>query len=801
MQPFTPEQKEIAKTFTPEEIENYNRLSSLGVAPTDSFNLVVSFREAPEKKGNNFLQDVFTTLIGKPAIRTSQAIGGVIVDAFGTPEQKARFDEDVRKPVELPLGLGTVDPVKDIGSGGLKQIAGEGLEAFSYLYGGGVGPKVAVNTLRGKVAESAINGLVTGAIGGGAFGAGEGLQDGKSAEEIILETIKGATIGGVAGGGLSTIATVIPPLVSATGRGTRKLRDMANEGIEKIKPSKNKVEQIVVDAQEAGIENINPVIAQEAVDRGFSDDVAVLLSSFDADDKKIAQELQRKAEKASVSKIAMLDRPVDVVGQNYVSKVNPLLSLLDQAGEELDDVVKVIKKKDLDTGSIGTQLTDFLKGQGIAKVDGKFTKESFANSRFQFVPSVQKYMLKVLNNIDDVAKSKNAFTAHNFKKSIDELVNYAKTSEGLTGEAEGVLQQIRGIVDGKLDSTYPIYNKANRKYGILKNFKDQNDKIFGKGKMDKQRAANAIGAVFSNQQKRGEIVRHIADTERLLKMFGIKSKGNIYKQFLFTEELKNLYGEPAITSLAGRVESAVGRTKQIVEGLRNPIEGIGKVAGDVVERVTGQTDEARKAFIKSLNEGKITPAGILALGGFGTAGALALGADGGPVEEEVVTQETIEAPKVVEIKERTDGTLIYVLESGIEVGEANPKVQEFIAGVYENNPELPKGVLETLLMKESSFGYDDTNRSKKKGMEYAWLGGLVKNAKKPGALNELDRLKIKYDVSTIPGALDAIAKFWITKQKDGETVYDTYKNEYSSGKLKESDLTKFDEMYKFYSNR
>jgi len=151
------------------------------------------------------------------------------------------------------------------------------------------------------------------------------------------------------------------------------------------------------------------------------------------------------------------------------------------------------------------------------------------------------------------------------------------------------------------------------------------------------------------------------------------------------------------------------------------------------------------------------------------------------------------APKIVDIKTALYGK-VYVLENGIEVRSVHENLKEPIAKTYQNNPEMPKGLLEALLMKESQMGRDNSNADPQIG-KYAWLGGVTKIVKQ-----DLIENGIVPDLETKEGVLDAMAKFWLLRADPNVSVTENYDEVYSSGELKEEDLEKFDTFYKFYAN-
>ena len=137
---------------------------------------------------------------------------------------------------------------------------------------------------------------------------------------------------------------------------------------------------------------------------------------------------------------------------------------------------------------------------------------------------------------------------------------------------------------------------------------------------------------------------------------------------------------------------------------------------------------------------------------------------------------------------------MHTLDTGTQVRSTHPKLKDAITTTYKNNPDLPKGLLEALLMKESSMGYDKKSYNPKNG-EYAWLGGIT-----PIAKRELLRRGFDVNVNTPEGAMDAMAKYWlITANKDTDVV-GNYHEKYSSGKLNEKQLAQFRDMYNYYSS-
>lgn len=155
-----------------------------------------------QEEGDGFfaslVKDPIKTLLVKPADRFAEAVGrtGVLGDKIKTGYEAMSDAGESRSFAGIE-----VEPQKAFGQGGAKQIAGDALKSASYLYTGGRVPGVASLGIKGQVGRSALQGSKVGAVGGGAYGAGEALQDANAGfGDVAGGALKGAAIGGATGG-------------------------------------------------------------------------------------------------------------------------------------------------------------------------------------------------------------------------------------------------------------------------------------------------------------------------------------------------------------------------------------------------------------------------------------------------------------------------------------------------------------------------------------------------------------------------------------------------------------------------
>ena len=97
---------------------------------------IIEEKITPEKeeKKNNFIQDIFVSLFGRPLVRAGQAITAKISQYFEPKDVHQEVLLGLDKDVKLPFGLGTVSSLKKWDEGGSKQFIGEAMETAAWLF-------------------------------------------------------------------------------------------------------------------------------------------------------------------------------------------------------------------------------------------------------------------------------------------------------------------------------------------------------------------------------------------------------------------------------------------------------------------------------------------------------------------------------------------------------------------------------------------------------------------------------------------------------------------------------------------
>lgn len=237
--------------------------------------LEAKYKKPTEAPTNNILQGAFVSLIGRPAIRVAELGARGIGALSGSKELQQNIEAKTKQPVKLPLGLGTVEPVKSLEQSGAKQISGQALETASYLapYGKIAGGATkALGAILPKATPALIpklaGGSVAGATGAYGFETGQKLQEGKTIPEAITPgttTALGAILPPVLEGGAKAVVGGAQKLI---GGAQQKIISDAQKKVQDFIVSKKSIENKVIDLEKQKVP-IREMLSDEHIFRGL----------------------------------------------------------------------------------------------------------------------------------------------------------------------------------------------------------------------------------------------------------------------------------------------------------------------------------------------------------------------------------------------------------------------------------------------------------------------------------------------------------------------------------------------------
>lgn len=558
MNPLTQEQVNIAKTFTDDQKNSYSQLRTNGVPIQEAFTIVANAYANKQKEDKTLIEGLGGA--AKEALTGGIRRTGEIAQKYGTSEAISRL------PLSIAAGLGA----------GVGQAVGAVLETADDITG------------------EAISGAIQPTL--------EKVVTSPTGQKIIqgLSQFNEATKG-VAGDVLDASNLIgLGALKSAPAKALRQnITSKIKTGVSKVtEPIKGKSLKEVLRKPftktiEAPETVISPVTFSEAVSRGFTAPEARVFANLSVKDKPIASDMLKLADDISLGKADVTTRPIDLVGKNVKTRLNSLETIEKNLGGKVDDAAKSLEKLPINNEELQSSFINTIDDYKIKRTDKGW---DFSESDFALTKNVQGDIERALSYV--FSKKPDAYAVHRIKKTLDGLLYPQKTAEGLSGKAKSLIQQLRRNADDYLDNNFKAYRIANEEFSQVKNTLDGARDILGD--FNEANLAQKIRQTFSNSGKREELKVALKNIDDLAKTKGLEDIGNIYNQALFAEKLIDIFGDQAVTGFGESIKRAVSRAQAVAQGLRNPIQGIGSVAGEVVETIAGQRPQDRIEFLRNL---------------------------------------------------------------------------------------------------------------------------------------------------------------------------------------------------------
>mgnify|MGYP000070695337 FL=1 len=338
-------------------------------------------------------------------------------------------------------------------------------------------------------------------------------------------------------------------------------------------------------------------LAKSAIKQGFDEGVIAAMKTGSAADKAAMREMTaiRKVSKANALK-GLESRPAQIAGKSLMERFNAVMKANKKAGSEIDGVAKSLKGRPIESGGVVDDFISDLSSSLDVKVntDGKVSLD-FGGSVIEDNPAGKKIITELVNRMSRGGKP-DAYELHRLKKYIDDRVTYGKTAEGLAGSSEIAVKKLRANIDDLLDNTFPEYDKVNTQYSETIGALDDFQQVMGsKVDLTGSRANEAVGRnlrkVMSNYNSREQLLDVIENIEGVAKKYGGDFDTNILLQTLYANELDNVFGPAARTSLRGEVSGAIRNATDAAQGRRGIVDVAADVAVGAAEKAQGINEE------------------------------------------------------------------------------------------------------------------------------------------------------------------------------------------------------------------
>ena len=558
MNPLTQEQVNIAKTFTDDQKNSYSQLRTNGVPIQEAFTIVANAYANKPKEDKTLIEGLGGAV--KEALTGGIRRTGEIAEKYGASEAVSRL------PLSITAGLGA----------GFGQAVGAVLET--------------ADDITGEVISGAIQPTLEKAV---TSPTGQRIIQGLSQFNEQTRGVAGDVLDASNLIGLGSLKS--SPAKALRQNITSKIKTGVSKVTEPIKGKslKEVLRKPFTKSVEVPETVISPVTFSEAVSRGFTPQEARVFANLSVKDKPIASDMLKLADDISLGKADVTTRPIDLVGKNVKTRLNSLETIEKNLGGKVDDAAKSLEKLPINNEELQSSFINTIDDYKIKRTDKGW---DFSESDFALTKNVQGDIERALSYV--FSKKPDAYAVHRIKKTLDGLLYPQKTAEGLSGKAKSLIQQLRRNADDYLDNNFQAYRTANEEFSQVKNTLDSARDILGD--FNEANLAQKIRQTFSNSGKREELKVALKNIDDLAKTKGLEDIGNIYNQALFAEKLIDIFGDQAVTGFGESIKRAVSRAQAVAQGLRNPIQGIGSVAGEVVETIAGQRPIDRIEFLRNL---------------------------------------------------------------------------------------------------------------------------------------------------------------------------------------------------------
>lgn len=307
-------------------------------------------------------------------------------------------------------------------------------------------------------------------------------------------------------------------------------------------------------------------IAKEAIKQGFNDGIVQAVKTVDQHNVKKMMEMLNVSEKGKKNSIyGSENRPTDVIGDSLAQNLQFVKRINREAGSEIDKAAKMLEGQRVDVSApvdaFVTNLAEKVKVNIVTDKSGK-VRPDFRGSDIEgkmYAPE-QRLITMIVDRMANT-KTPDAYDVHRLKRAIDQTVVYGKSnSKALWPDIENSVKSLRKNLDETLDSKFESYNSANTKYAETIQALDGFQKAAG-GKLDLfgEGADKQLGILsrrlLSNVQSRQELSNSIKQLQETSRAYGNKTPDDVVAQITFANELDNMFGPAAKSSLAGEQSS------------------------------------------------------------------------------------------------------------------------------------------------------------------------------------------------------------------------------------------------------
>jgi len=266
-------------------------------------------------------------------------------------------------------------------------------------------------------------------------------------------------------------------------------------------------------------------------------------------------------------------RPTDITGQSMMERVNYLQDVLNLNNKRLLEIEqKNLSGKPVQTAPVMQAYTESLDRLDIKLLDDNTL--SFEGSQIAENPGAQKTIMSLHRLLSEDVPI-DALRFHKLKRQLDEIIDYGKAQQELTGTGKDVLSRVRAALNNEIRRVDNDYAQVNDVISDLLGSFDRLQAVAGRRTdLTQEGAATRLGQearkVFSNYNVRGELIEAIDQIDAAAVKYGGKFDDNVMDLAMFATALDQRFGPVAATSLEGVMDST-RRRQELAENVLSTV--------------------------------------------------------------------------------------------------------------------------------------------------------------------------------------------------------------------------------------
>lgn len=261
----------------------------------------------------------------------------------------------------------------------------------------------------------------------------------------------------------------------------------------------------------------------------------------------------------------ILTRASDVQGRSLHQRYKFLEGANKSAGRQLGNIAKGLEDIPVDINPALNRFMGNLQEYGVRMVNGKL---DFTQSR---LPAGDRAVITDAIKQINLARGKglNFNTAHQLKQDLRRSVKFQKgrqlTKGPISSETDTMLKQVSRDIDGVLDGWSSAYDKANVKFGETAEILDAIQDLVKK-RLQTKSAGESMGKLLrrltGNPETREPLIDILGDMDAVTKKYGGNFQDDIVLQQGIVNQMDDVLGPAARTSLQGDVGAQLAATME-----------------------------------------------------------------------------------------------------------------------------------------------------------------------------------------------------------------------------------------------